>query len=593
MLEKIIAIAKLIVTYLFSILKLTAKLLGALLLSLIDLLFPAADKLLSNKRILSIKRKFPKLWKLITSSSLGKKYISRGVFKKFGRTIPARPHQHSMASSYTRWNGLVDRHYSGRHLKEHYSNNAQTPTADELVDLCLRSSTQEDCIRSSFLFASFAQWFTDSFLRTSQLFEYDDDGNVLIDPTSNLAKRKPGREKYNDSNHEIDLCQIYGLNEKQTRILRSHSTQSSDKGCLAYQLIKDEEFPKFLLIDAPDNSIKPQKLTFSERFSDLYPDEKVLRFIFRSAENNENGYTTLFATGLEHGNSTIGNSLMNVVFLRAHNAVARRISHANPDWNSDQVFETARNVMIVLLLKIVISDYIRHISPLDLPLEFQKGLAEKENWYRPNRISIEFNLLYRWHGLVPDSFSFLNSVGEIRHNNQWLIDQGVARTIELFSNERAGKIVLGNTPTFLKLVEKDTINLMRASKLATYNEYRINAGLAPISRFSDMSDSTAICDQLKSLYADVNSVEWYIGLFAEKHSADAIMGDLMLRMVGHDAFTQALTNPLLSNQVFKEETFSGVGWKIVNSVSTLQEMLNLLVFPDQKINCSFSYIERH
>ena len=64
----------------------------------------------------------------------------------------------------------------------------------------------------------FAQWFVDSFLRTS---------------------REDFRQ--NTSTQEIDLCQIYGLGPAQTRMLRSLSG-----GRLKSQLIDGEEFPVFL-----------------------------------------------------------------------------------------------------------------------------------------------------------------------------------------------------------------------------------------------------------------------------------------------------------------------------------------------------------
>ena len=59
--------------------------------------------------------------------------------------------------------------------------------------------------------------------------------------------------------------------------------------------------------------------------------------------------------------------------------------------------------MIVLLLKLVVEEYIKHIGPFDFPIEAVPFIADGERWNRPNWIAIEFNLLYRWHMLVPDA----------------------------------------------------------------------------------------------------------------------------------------------------------------------------------------------
>ena len=51
------------------------------------------------------------------------------------------------------------------------------------------------------------------------------------------------------------------------------------------------------------------------------------------------------------------------------------------------------------------------------------------------------------------------------------------------------------------------------------------------------------------------------------------MGDLLTAMVGYDAFTQALTNPLLAPQVFTEATFTRAGLRIIRKTATLQQIL--------------------
>jgi prostaglandin-endoperoxide synthase 2 len=44
-------------------------------------------------------------------------------------------------------------------------------------------------------------------------------------------------------------------------------------------------------------------------------------------------------------------------------------------------------------------------------------------------------------------------------------------------------------------------------------------------------------------------------------------------MVAVDAFSQALTNPLLSEHVFNPATFSEVGWNAIRTTKTLTALL--------------------
>ena len=64
-----------------------------------------------------------------------------------------------------------------------------------------------------------------------------------------------------------------------------------------------------------------------------------------------------------------------------------------------------------------------------------------------------------------------------------------------------------------------------------------------------------------------------MGLFAEDVREDSALSPLIGRMVGVDAFSQVLTNPLLSINVFKPETFSDVGWQIIQQTRTLEDVL--------------------
>jgi prostaglandin-endoperoxide synthase 2 len=142
-------------------------------------------------------------------------------------------------------------------------------------------------------------------------------------------------------------------------------------------------------------------------------------------------------------------------------------------------------------------------------------------------------------------------------------------------------VALFNTPAFLTdrrapehpAVEERSIALMRFARLESYNAYRRRFGLEPKTDFADLTSDPVAQERLAELYGDIDDLEWYVGIWAEDHPGDQMMGDLLTAMVGYDAFTQALTNPLLAPQVFTEDTFTRTGLKIIKKTRTLQQIL--------------------
>ena len=165
------------------------------------------------------------------------------------------------------------------------------------------------------------------------------------------------------------------------------------------------------------------------------------------------------------------------------------------------------------------------------------------------------------------------------------------------SRSRAGRIGLFNTPAFLTdrrlpdhpAVEERSIALMRFARLQSYNEYRVRFGMPPKKDFADLTSDVAVQGRLAELYGDIDNLEWYVGIFAEDHPEDQIMGELLTAMVGYDAFTQALTNPVLGPQVFNEATFTRAGLKIIRKTRSLQQILARNAADPDAAYCRFTY----
>lgn len=490
-----------------------------------------------------------------------RRFVSKRTINRYANKTPPRPRAISMAADYTTWRGLTDRRWSGRHLPAPEGDAAPArPEIEKVLELFDRK-VFKPATDTSLLFPFFAQWFVDSFLRT---------------------KWEPGDSRTfreNESNHEIDLCQIYGIGEAQTTMLRERAG-----GRLLSQEINGQVYPAALFEEEGGKLVlakryRPRPGTGDDDFGapGLYSMANFRR-VFESGgrEWTDDQKRLAFAVGLEHGSATLGNSAMNTLFLREHNRVAGIIERAHPDWDDERLFQTARNVTTVILLNIVISDYIVHIAPIDVRLEAVPGMAEKQRWYRNNWMSVEFALLYRWHDLIPDTFEV---AGETRPGtdmlraNELLVTAGLDRLLLDSSRQPAGRIGLGNTARFLLPVKRDSIEMARGCRLPSYNSYRRHYGLKPISTFEELTRDPDLAVRLRALYGEMERLEWFVGLFAEGYTEMDTMGELLITMVANDAFTQALTNPLLAENVYNERTFSREGLEIIESTKGIADLI--------------------
>jgi prostaglandin-endoperoxide synthase 2 len=130
-----------------------------------------------------------------------------------------------------------------------------------------------------------------------------------------------------------------------------------------------------------------------------------------------------------------------------------------------------------------------------------------------------------------------------------------------------------NTADALLPIEDLSIRQSRINRLQNYNAYRVAFGMETAKSFADISSVPEVVAALEKLYASVDDVEFYPGLFAEDRVENSPLPELLLRMVAVDAFTQALTNPLLSEHVFNAMTFTQWGLDLINSTSSLEDVV--------------------
>jgi prostaglandin-endoperoxide synthase 2 len=482
----------------------------------------------------------PGLWQAVEHSPRVHRRVSAALIDRAILKIPTRPNPLSTRAPYTSWASLTDRTYDSRHLPPAEATVARLPEPEAVARLFSRQGEMTPCEKSTVLFPYFAEWFVDGFLRSERPHP---------DPATGEPVRDPAK---NESNHEIDLIQIYGLTAEVTDQLRAH-----EDGLLQSQVIDGEEYPPYLYEGD------------RERFDRVT--------VVRAEQITDDQRRQLFAFGSDTGNLQLGFVLMGVLFLREHNRIARALKREYPGWDDERLFHTARNVLTVLLIKIVVEEYINHISPYHLKLLADPTGFRNPRWYRQNWMSIEFNLLYRWHSLVPASFRIGGqdvAVQDTLFNTDTVVERGLGACFEDASSQRAGRVGLFNSPPEVWEAELASVHQGRAVQLRPYNEYRRLARFPRAARFEDVSSDRRVQQGLRELYRDVDEIELYPGLFAEDVRRNAVLPALIGRMVAIDAFSQAFTNPLLSPRVFNPETFSPLGWELIRTTGSLSDLLH-------------------
>jgi heme peroxidase len=458
------------------------------------------------------------------------------------------PGQVEIPVSYISWASLTDRRFTARHLPpadQGYVD--RLPPLDKVLELYKRDAFTPSKTTSAML-CFFAQWFTDSILRTS-----------------------PVDRRMNTSNHEIDLCQIYGLDAETAAILRTHqggTLRTSLGGLFPARLTDDEAKPLPEFRDLPYLATLPDGETLEDEVLGTLavpPDEALRR------------KSRLYATGLERGNSTVIYTAISSVFIREHNRICGELAEAYPGWDDDRLFAIARNVNIVMLLCLVINEYINHLSQSPFRLSLERHFAEREPWYRTNRISIEFDLLYRWHSLVPSKITVDGADlcgDDFRFNNALLEKYGAETFIAAASREPAGRVGVGNNPDFLWQAETAAHTFARAQRVRSFTQYQACFHEDLVTDFDDLAGDTPLAESLAALYpGGVQDVELLVGLFSQQHADEEVLPGLMRTMVAVDAFSQILTNPLLAANIYCDDAFSAVGQEIINNTRCFQDLV--------------------
>lgn len=388
---------------------------------------------------------FKGMWTIVNKIPFLRNAIMKYVLTSRSHLIESPP-TYNVHYGYKSWEAFSNLSYYTRALPP-VANDCPTPmgvkgkkelpdSKDVVEKVLLRRKFIPDPQGTNMMFTFFAQHFTHQFFKTDH-------------------KRGPAFTK--GLGHGVDLNHVYG-----ETLDRQHKLRLFKDGKLKYQIIDGEMYPP----------------TVAEtQVSMIYPPQvpEHLRF----------------AVGQELFGMVPGLMMYATIWLREHNRVCDVLRQEHPEWDDEQLFQTSRLILIGETIKIVIEDYVQHLSGYNFKLKFDPELLFSQQFQYQNRIASEFNTLYHWHPLLPDAFLINDqeySYQQFLYNNSILLEHGLTGFVESFSRQIAGRVAGGrNVPPAVQKVAQASIDQSRQMKYQSFNEYRKRFLLRPYQSFEELT----------------------------------------------------------------------------------------------------------
>jgi peroxidase len=332
------------------------------------------------------------------------------------------------------------------------------------------------------------------------------------------------REQLNVQTSWLDLSQLYGYYPELTNKLRGKN------GLLKSS--RDEDNNEFLPYKSKKECLKTRQAAEYSR--------RPKCFISGDPRTEDNAILTS----------------INTIFLRYHNKIAKKLYKQHPDWSSDDLFEQTRRIVIAVYNNIVYGEYLpallgpKLVKKFDL-LPLSRGYLDTYSYnpyvypavinefataafrYGHTQLASSAHVASRTYKLSeakPISYYIFNN--DNYRDNMEKIVRGTLVDWSYAPNPQANSYLLDNL--FADIFYMDSkrwslpaLNIQRGRDhgLPGYNAYREKCGLNRARKFEDFTNMTPITiDKLKKLYANVEDVDLFVGLFSENPSERSLVG---------------------------------------------------------------------
>ncbi|CAH2085944.1 unnamed protein product [Euphydryas editha] len=310
---------------------------------------------------------------------------------------------------------------------------------------------------------------------------------------------------------------------------------------------------KILELRAPGGLLK----TFKDFGRDLPPLTK------RKECLNMHDGAACFESGDNHGNQIISLTVLQTIWTREHNRIARALSKINPTWEDIKIFFETRRILQAVYQHIIYNEYLPLLlGPRMMGMFGLRSTPGYSSSYDPNvnpSLTVEFaSAAMRFgHSTVDDQLTVLSPqhkgiyesifIPEVMFQpsrlrlkpflDRFLIGmswQPMQSVDPLVSESLSRYMFHGGSPFGLDLA---AINIQRGRDygVRSYNAYRKLIGMKPFKHFHQFAPSAA--QRLSSVYASPEDIDLWVGGLLEEPVEGGVVGPTFANIIA-DQFSR-------------------------------------------------------
>ncbi len=326
------------------------------------------------------------------------------------------------------------------------------------------------------------------------------------------------RQYKNEVTSFVDASVIYGSTSERAAWLRTNAGDGKLK--------------------TSEGDLLPWNTISGEYNSEFDPNTPIMEDAFGSGNK-------LFVAGDVRANENPLLISLHTIFLREHNRLCDAFAQENPSWSGEKLYQESRRMIGAYIQSITYEEWLPSIN-INLPAY---------SGYRSN-VDATINNVFSaaafrmGHTLINGEIIRMDNEGDIIDRGNLALRDGFFQPLEVqfaggiepYAKGMATQVqqemdakVIDDVRNFLFSEEGGfgldlaAINIVRGRErgLIDYNSLRSEYGLTSLNNFNDLTDDPNQAILLENLYGDINNLDAWVGMLAEKHIPGSMFGELV------------------------------------------------------------------